>query len=104
MGQVTALGATIAAQEDIKPQPTISFFDMWKGILVGSLTSYKIILAQQKRIRQLENALSASDKTIYEMERHIIAHGDTEDSPKTLRHKLLRVVDENYHQKTKFFV
>jgi hypothetical protein len=79
---------------------TLNWFQMWKGMLDKSLTSFKIIASQQQRIRQLENHVAAADAVVHELEHVIMDFGESQDAPRTLRHKLLKVVDEKYHQKT----
>jgi hypothetical protein len=109
MAAVSRLGAHVIAQESIQavPQevePDLSYFDMWKGMLDKTLTSFKIIMSQRRRIRDLELCLEIAHSAMHEVEQVIMEFGDSKESSKTLRHKLLRIVDEKYNQKTDFSI
>lgn len=80
---------------------TLTLFHIWWDVLRGFSSLGKTVIAQQSYIHELECQIAAdktaTQKMVKKLEAAVIAHGDVKASPKTLRHIMLKIIDDHYY-------
>lgn len=86
--------------EELISRPNV--FQLWWRILKGVTTTAKELQKANQVIIKLEQGDLAGElvatRALKKLEQTIIRFGDTDKSPRTMRHELLAILDKEYYQ------